>query len=189
MATYRRWYDTDPKLSTVVRAMEDLNEANQRQIAGKLLELSEDFLKELGGAAYLSSLSPEKQAGLKKSQAKKRWHDQYEAMHEAFNNFYALDNPSRRDIADRMSLPVDIIQGYEAHCAQLNKTPDIDVVAEALRCCFTEGQNRAKKLYMLYLPEFSHEFQAHQKKRLKAEPKKGLWTLLLESIQNAINPV
>jgi hypothetical protein len=150
--------------------------------------VSEGLLSQLGGDAYLSDLDTKKQEGLQKSKAKKRWYDQEELLHQAFNNVYALDNQRRRELAEQMALPIEIVQGYEAHCYLQQKVPDLKVVEEILRSCFQEGSARAKKLYAIYLPEFDAAFKTHQKSRLKQDAKKGLWTLFLESLQNAIHP-
>lgn len=188
MVAYRRWYDPDPKLNAVVQALEELSEANQRQISRKLLEVSQELLARAGGEEYLANLDAKKKDGLRKSKSKKRWYDRQEQLYKAFYNIYALDAHSRRDVAEQMGLPIHIVHGYERHCRDTQKTPELSVVEEILRTCFQEGQNRAKKLYALYLPEFNAAFQSHQKSHLKQEPSKGIWTLLLESIREAIRP-
>lgn len=183
--TFKRWYDADVRLSAVVRTMECMNESSQRQFAEKLLELSQELLAQQGGE-YLSTLDNAKQEGLKKSQAKKRWYDQYESLHRAFNNLYALDGFSRRNVADKLSTPIEIVQGYELHCEQTDKTPDVKVVEEVLRSCFKEGPERARRLYALYLPEFNEALQKHQQGRNKKAPAKGLWVTLLENLQSVL---
>jgi hypothetical protein len=184
---YRRWYDSDARLSAVVHTMERLNESSQRQFARKLLELSEELLTEQGGEAYLASLDVRKREGLQKSRAKKRWYDQYETLHKAFNNLYALDSPSRRSIAEKLRLPIEIVKGYEQHCLENHKAPDAKVVEEVLRSCFKEGPERAKRLYALYLPEFNAALRTHESQNTQ-QASKGIWETLLEGIQSVLNP-
>lgn len=188
--SYRRWYDADPRLSTVVHTMEGMGETIQRQFAAKLLELSEEWMHIQGGNEYLSALDTKKQDGLQKSNAKKRWYDQYESLHKAFNNLYALDDLSRRNIAEKLSLPIEIVKGYEQHCQDMDKSPEIKVVEEILRSCFREGAERSRRLYAVYLPEFNEALRRHEQKRQskKEAEAKGVWETLLESIQSALNP-
>jgi hypothetical protein len=185
---YQRWYDSDPRLSAVVRTMECMGETIQRQFAAKLLELSEEWLQIQGGTEYLSQLDTKKQEGLQKSNAKKRWYDQYESLHKAFNNLYALDPLSRRNIAEKLSLPIEIVKGYEQHCIEMEKSPEIKVVEEILRTCFNEGSERAKRLYAVYLPEFNEALRAHENSRNAKRVSKGVWETLLENIQSVLNP-
>lgn len=184
--SYRRWYDADPRLSTVVRTMECMGETIQRQFAEKLLELSEEWVLIQGGEAYLSALNTKKQDGLQKSNAKKRWYDQYETLHRAFNNLYALDDLSRRSIAEKLSLPIEIVKGYEQHCRDLDKQPEMSVIDEVLRTCFKERPERARRLYSVYLPDFNEALRTHEQERHAAS--KGVWETLLESIQSALKP-
>jgi hypothetical protein len=186
--SYRRWYDTDPRLSAVVRTMECMGETIQRQFAEKLLELSEEWMLIQGGNAYLSALDTKKQDGLQKSHAKKRWYDQYETLHKAFNNLYALDEFSRRSIAEKLSLPIEIVKGYEQHCQEMDKKPEMSVIDEVLRTCFKERPERARRLYSVYLPEFNQALRALEQERHAHKAYKGVWETLLESIQSALKP-
>ncbi len=189
MATQKRWYDVDQKLSKVVHAMEFMNEESQQRFAGKLLELSQEFLRDLGGTDYIETLDAQKREGISKSRAKKRWYDRYESLHTAFNNLYALDNDSRRFIATQLVTPIQIVEGYEKHCKREGKEPDIRVIEEVLRSAFTQGQERTRRLYSLYLNEFKDELDSHnrqQRKKLETQEEPGLWTLLLQSLHSVL---
>ncbi len=191
MAVQKRWYDTDQRLSVVVHTMEAMNVESQQRFANKLLELSEELLHELGGQEYIQTLDERKVEGLSKSQAKKRWYDAYETLHRAFNNLYTLDGDSRRYIATQLVIPIQIVEGYEKHCKRERKEPDARVVEEILRSCFTQGQERTKRLYSLYLNDFSRELEAH-KQQQKAKQQQfgnegdGLWSQLLGNLQKAL---
>lgn len=188
---YRRWYDVDPKLSSVVHAMESLNKDTQLYFAGKVLELAEVLLGQQGGEAYLETLDERKKEGLNKSQAKNRWYDRHETLHKAFNYLYALPAIDRREIATKMETPIKIVEGYEKHCARQDKAPETSVIEEILRSSFVQGQERAKKLYSIYLMDLSapRPLQAvkagHDKKNQKGEST-GLWSNLLKRFQEAM---
>lgn len=188
--SFKRWYDFDQRLSTVIRAMEFLNQGSQFHFADKLLELSEELMVQRGGTDYLATLDPKKQAGLEKaSQSKARWYDQTDSLHRAFTNLYALPNEDRREIASRMVTPIQIVEGYERHCRKEGKEPDIRVIEEVMRSCFVEGQERARKLYSLYLTDPS-EFLAKRPNLAASAPEessRGMWSNLLESIQTVLS--
>lgn len=184
---YRRWYDVDPKLSSVVHAMEVLNRDTQLYFAGKVLEFAESLLAEQGGEVYLESLDERKKDGLKKSEAKSRWYDRHETLHKAFNYLYALPAIDRREIANKLETPIKIVEGYERHCARQDKVPDTYVIEEILRSSFVEGQERAKKLYSIYLMDLSAPRPLQGVKSGNAkEPPSGLWSNLLKKFQEAI---
>jgi hypothetical protein len=187
---FQRWYDFDVRLSGVVRSMESMSERNQEYFAKKLLELSEFLLEERGGEAYLSSLHPKKKEGLEKAQSKKRWYDKSESLHRAFNNLYALTTEDRQEVATRMTTPILIVEAYEKQCETMHLEPDVKVVEEILRTCLTEGQERAKRLYALYMNDFSM-FQGNGV--VGGVPENtmlsGFWSSLLKNIQSYLSPV
>jgi hypothetical protein len=186
--TYRRWYDADPKVSAVVHAMEDLNRDSQVYLAQKLVDLSETLLAELGGDAYLETLDPQKKEGLNKADSKNRWYDRDERLHRAFKNLYALPNIQRRELATRLASPIQIVEGYEKHCNRQGSKPEMRIVEEILRSCFVEGQERARKLYSVYLYDFSvsvPQRQQRQEESVEDEPQ-GIWSLLLRRLQEAM---
>lgn len=182
---YRRWYDADPKLSSVVHAMEFLNRDTQLYFAGKLLELGQSLLSQQGGEAYLNALDERKKDGLSKSQAKNRWYDRHETLHKAFNYLYALPAIDRREIANKLETPIKIVEGYEKHCARQDKVPESSVIEEIMRSSFREGQHRAQKLYSIYLMDFSESQSSQSSKSGKNEPV-GLWGNLLRKFQEAL---
>jgi phage-related protein len=188
--TYRRWYDADPRVSAVVHAMEDLNRDSQLYLAQKMLELSETFLVDLGGDTYLAALDPKKQEGLNKADSKNRWYDRDDRLHKAFKNLYALPNSERRDIAMRLATPIQIVEGYERHCMRQGTKPEMRIVEEILRSSFVEGQERARKLYSVYLYDFvvaaASTPNARSDESVEEEPKGGLWSHLLRSLQEAM---
>jgi hypothetical protein len=182
---YQRWYDTDLRLSAVVRSLELLNEQSLEYFAEKLLEISESLLSEHGGADYLESLDPRKKAGLEKAQTnRKRWYDRQENLHKAFNNLYALTPKDRREVASRLTTPILIVEAYERYCRQEEVTPDIRVIEEILRTCLLEGHERAKRLYSLYMNDFSKMLPKSQAE----ETQEGFWTGLLKNIQSILAP-
>ncbi|HEY9685546.1 MAG TPA: hypothetical protein V6C52_01075 [Coleofasciculaceae cyanobacterium] len=187
---FQRWYDFDVRLSGVVRSMESMSERNQEYFAEKLLELSEYLLEERGGEEYLTALHPKKKEGLEKAQSKKRWYDKSESLHRAFNNLYALTTEDRQEVATRMTTPILIVEAYEKQCETMHLEPDVKIVEEILRTCLTEGQERAKRLYALYMNDFS-VFQG--KNMAGATPENtmlsGLWSSLLKNIQSYLSPV
>jgi hypothetical protein len=184
--TYRRWYDADPKVSAVVHAMEELNRDSQLYLAQKLVELSESLLAELGGDAYLEALDPQKKEGLNKADAKNRWYDRDDRLHTAFKNFYALPNIQRRDVASRLATPIQIVEGYEKHCNRQGSKPELRIVEEILRSSFVEGQERARKLYSVYLHDFSISSPQRPQEEKGAEEPQGLWSHLLRRLQAAM---
>lgn len=188
---YRRWYDADPKLSSVVHAMEFLNKDTQLYFAGKVLELAEALLTQQGGEAYLDTLDERKKEGLNKSQAKNRWYDRHETLHKAFNYLYALPAIDRREIANKLETPIKIVEGYERHCTRQDKAPETSVIEEILRSSFVEGQERAKKLYSIYLMDLSaprplQSVKASPLKNDTPEVSTGLWSHLLKKFQEAM---
>jgi len=185
MVRYRRWYDDDPKLKKVIETFEHLNGDVQLKFAAKFLEMSERLLSQLGGHEYLATLEMPKQEAMQKSSARKRWYDRHESLFKAFNNIYALNSYKRRELADMMTLPIQIVQGYERHCKEMGKPPDLKVIEEVLRSCFQEGAERTKKLYAVYLPEFDAEMKHHHSRMKQHEPK-GMWQVFIESLQKAI---
>lgn len=188
---YRRWYDVDPKLSSVVHAMEFLNKDTQLYFAAKVLELAEALLKQQGGNAYLETLDDRKKDGLNKSQAKNRWYDRHETLHKAFNYLYALPAIDRREIANKLETPIKIVEGYEKHCVRQDKSPETSVIEEILRSSFVEGQERAKKLYSIYLMDLSaprplQSVKGGRGNKNQKEESTGLWSNLLKKFQEAI---
>ncbi|MCE3234519.1 MAG: hypothetical protein K0Q50_699 [Vampirovibrio sp.] len=180
--TYRRWYDTDPKLSAVVHAMESLNRDTQIYFADKLYELSEGLLTQRGGDDYLAGLDARKKEGLTKARSKHRWYDQNESLHRAFNNLYALPGGDRRDIAIQLETPIQIVEGYEKHCARHGSNPEMRVIEEILRSSFMEGRERARKLYSLYLYDYSAATHPSH-----PEVPEGIWSQLLKRVQEALS--
>lgn len=186
---YQRWYDKDPRLSAVVKSMEFMNDATQRRFADKLLTLSEELMAERGGYEYIEKLDPNKKDALGKAQSnKKRWYDQYESLHRAFNNLYALPMEDRREIAARLSTPIDIVAAYERHCTRQRVRPDLNVVEEILRTSLQDGAERARKLYALYTDDFRHELETANKRPYGAAADRGMWTALLENLQDMLAP-
>ena len=187
--SYRRWYDVDPRLSAVVHAMEDLNRDSQIYMAQKILELSESLLVDLGGEEYLKGLDEKKQAGLDKAGSNKnRWYDRDERLHRAFKNLYALPNTERRDIAIRLATPIQIVEGYEKHCARQGSAPEMRIIEEILRSSFVQGSERARKLYSVYLHDFSATATPERShdKASKDSNSGSLWSHLLRSLQEAM---
>jgi hypothetical protein len=185
---YKRWYDCDAKLSTMVRAMEVMNLPSQRYFAQTLLELSEMLLAERGGETYLRALEEGKKAGLEKSKAKNRWYDRYETLHRAFNNLYTLKSEDRREIAIRLSTPISIVAGYERQCRKTGQEPDVKVVEEILRTALSQGHERARRLYSLYLTDFEEELNNSSRRKSGKTESKGFWTQFLETLQGVVNP-
>ena len=181
---YKRWYDYDAKVRTMVKSMEFMNVKNQLYFAEKLLEMSEQLLLERGGDSYLSSLEVNVKQGLEKSKAKKRWYDSFEVLHRAFNNLYALTPEDRQELAIRLSTPIRIVEGYERQCRKQGQDPDIKVVEEILRTALSQGHERARRLYVLYLTDFPAE---NAQKNSNQNQQKGLWTRFLENLRTALS--
>ncbi len=187
--SYRRWYDVDPKLSNVVHAMEFLNPDTQIYFAEKLLELTRALMMAQGGETYLEALDDRKKEGLSKSQAKKRWYDRHETLHQAFNNLYALSAIDRREIAMKLAMPIRIVEGYEKHCARQDNVAEASVIEEILRSSFVEGNQRAQKLYSIYLMDFSGQPgqpPSSTNQAAKSQAPTGLWSHLLKKFQEAL---
>jgi hypothetical protein len=89
-----------------------------------------------------------------------------------------------------MTTPILIVEAYEKQCETMHLEPDVKIVEEILRTCLTEGQERAKRLYALYMNDFS-VFQG--KNMAGATPENtmlsGLWSSLLKNIQSYLSPV
>jgi hypothetical protein len=186
VAAFKRWYDFDQRLSVVVRAMEFMSTNSQCHFADKLLELSEALLVQRGGETYIEMLEPKKKTGLEKADASKgRWYDRQETLHKAFVNLYALPNEDRQEVAARMVTPIQIVEGYERYCRKERKEPDILVIEEVLRSCFVEGQDRARRLYALYLSDPS-DFLPKRQAVWPPDESRGMWSSLLESIQTVL---
>ncbi len=184
---YKRWYDFDQRMSTVVRAMEKLSRGTQIRFAEKLLELSEEMLLHQGGQNYLTGLDEQRLHGLQKATTSKaRWYDRHETLRMAFLNLYALTNDDRRAIAARMLMPVRIIEGYERSCKSSGNAPDFLVIEDVLHTCFRQGAAHASKLYSLYLSDSANL----KPKEIADYPKPrntGVWTALMESLQTALS--
>lgn len=180
--TYRRWYDTDPRLSAVVHAMEFMNRDTQSYFGEKLRELSESLLVQRGGDDYLAGLDAKKKEGLNKSGSKHRWYDRSESLHRAFNYLYALPGGDRRDIAVRLETPIQIVEGYERHCQRQGIKPEMRIIEEILRSSFMEGRERTRKLYSLYLYDYESAMPP-----MHPEAPEGLWSQLLKRVQEALS--
>lgn len=178
--SYRRWYDNDPKLSSVVHAMEFLNKDSQAYFAEKLLELSQSLMARQGGVAYLETLDERKKNAMGKARDKKRWYDWDDRMHLAFNNLYALPAIDRREVALKLATPIQIVEGYEKHCNSQGRKIEACIVEEILRSSFVEGQERTRKLYSLYLSDFV------QPATTQAKDSGGLWGNLLKKLQETL---
>lgn len=178
---YKRWYDEDKKLSIVVKAMEAMDITTQLKFADKLLELSRELLRDRGGdKEVLEALEADKKAALEKAQSRRRWYDQYESLHQAFNNLYVLNEQDRGSLANRLVVPVQIVEGYERSCREKGDQPNLEVVDEILRTSLLEGPERANKLYDLYALEASISPQQ------KSKPK-GVWSEVIASLQKALS--
>lgn len=168
--------------------MERMSERNQQYFAKKLLELSQQLMKERGGEEYMSALHPKKQEGLEKSESRKRWYDNDETLHQAFNNLYALAPDDRREVAARLTTPIMIVEAYEKNCQDEGREPDIEVVDEILTACLTEGQERAKGMYALYMGGFTGGTPYGRRRTDSQEAAPGFWSHLLKDIQGLLAP-
>lgn len=186
--SFKRWHDTDPKLSAFLQSMEHINGGSRKRFAEKLRELSEILLAERGGAEYLENLDYRKKEGLRKAEAKNRWYDQLDDLHDALQNLYALNSADRREVAGRLSLPIRIVEGYEKYCKAQSQLPDNRVIEEILRTSLVDGEERARRLYDHYLSALRADIpQMNQARKAKAaKAKNGVWTSLLQSLQGVL---
>ena len=128
----KRWYDEDKKLSIVVKAMECMDISTQLKFADKLLELSRELVLEKGGEQLLASLDEEKRRALEKARNRRRWYDQIEELHLAFNNMYAMTALGRREMATKFATPIMLVGAYEKHCRKEGCEPVMRIIQEIL---------------------------------------------------------
>lgn len=173
----------------MVRAMESMNIESQMRFADKMLELSEALLQACGGQDYIISLDPKRREGLDKSKARNRWYDRYESLHQAFNNLYALSSGDRRTLAMQLHTPIQIVEAYERYCKQADQSPDQRVVEEILRTSLREGPERARRLYAIYLSDFSEEIARLGRSSTESTwTEDNFWSLVLRSLQQVLQP-
>lgn len=143
---YQRWYDMDVQLSELVRALEVLSEESQTLFAFLLSFFSDEIVK-VRGRAFFSELEWDKLMGIYKSKKGRRWYDQHDILHKAFNKLYSLSPEDQAAIARELYVPSRIIKSYETHCQATGKEPNVDKICDIVATSFKDGPQAAQERF------------------------------------------
>jgi len=147
----KRWYDIDPALSQLVHTVEHLDPVCQKLFA-RLLKISSERLIKKHGREFSRNLNWETYHSILKSRRSRRWYDQEQNLHKAFNTLLSLNEADRAFIGRELNVPAQIIAGYESYCKiQQNKIKPSFVQA-IIDTWINKGPERVLELYSEFLP-------------------------------------
>ncbi|MDX2083768.1 MAG: hypothetical protein SFZ03_00055 [Candidatus Melainabacteria bacterium] len=142
-----RWYDEDPEVSQAVVTLRDLPEGEQELFARILITLFESWRRQdrLDGRAAM--LGVDKHLGLHKSKTRKRWYDQNDWVHRAFNSLYQLDNTRRRLLCQKLHAAIRSLNLYKASCLQQERETQPGEIMNVVQTAIQQGEN-ATRFYL-----------------------------------------
>ena len=145
----QRWYDLDIHLSGMVRTLETLSSDSQTLFAHLLKDSTARIIK-IRGRSFVRALDWTIFIGLVKSKRSRRWYDQKQVLHVAFNMLYSLSDADKALIGRELFLPAELVLRYETYAKARHEEISIDVVHRILETCIKQGPEKALETYSIF---------------------------------------
>jgi hypothetical protein len=145
-----RWYDVDDSLSQLVSTVEHLGPSSQKLFARLLLKACEQMIKK-HGREFSKNLEWSTFRAILKSRRSRRWYDQEQALHAAFNKLLSLPDADKIYIGRELNIPIQIVAGYEHYCKMQQNKIKPSFVQAIFDTWLTGGKEKVMELYGAFL--------------------------------------
>lgn len=146
----QRWYDIDESLSQLVRTLEHLSPGSQKLFANLLKKSSKRLIKERG-REFSKNLDWTVFEGILKSRRSRRWYDQEQNLHAAFNTLLSLNADDKARIGHELNMPAQIVAGYEKYCKVQQNKIRLSLVKSIVETCLKDGPEKVIELFGAFL--------------------------------------
>jgi hypothetical protein len=147
----KRWYDLDLRLSKLVTAMEQMNDDHCQLFGYLISHLFDEIVNKGNRGEFFRELDWGTIRGIWKSKSRRRWYDQDDVVHKAFNLIYSLADKDKILVGQNLATPAELVAGYELYSAKQNQPLELDTVCEIIETCFRDGDEQAAAKYAYLL--------------------------------------